>query len=196
MANYKKIGISDLDKLYKGSYSTILGAGGPIEEWIDGISDWMKENDLGEMSDIYVFKGSDVNKKYGLSGKNQFKNDLVILAWSNNKINMSKYAVKRLSMGIRWFDDIIDNSKPDMDESCSKLEEAIAKYKKLSESSSDKEKNFTFMMDTIKMFARSQGFYGRLLDALENADKDELEDLKNTLPTFKDKLDVVEYFES
>ena len=59
----------------------------------------------------------------------------------------------------------------------------------------DKEKNFKFFMDTIKGLARAQGFYGRILQLVNEMDAGEIERLKNTLPQFKDSLDVVFYFE-
>jgi len=100
-----------LKEIYMKSQSTIVGAGGPIQEWIDGISEWMKENDFGEMSGIVVFKGKDVNRIWNLEGNNRFQDDVTFLSWSNDKIkNMNRYCIERFKMGIRWFDDIIDNS--------------------------------------------------------------------------------------
>ena len=102
---------ADLDELYQKSQSTIIGAGGDLKEWIDGISDWMKENDLGEMKGITTYKGADVNAAYGLKGNNRFPDDVTFLSWTNDGIkNIGKYAVQRFGLGIRWFDDIIDNS--------------------------------------------------------------------------------------
>lgn len=59
----------------------------------------------------------------------------------------------------------------------------------------DKEKNFEFFIDTIKTLARSQGFYGRILNCLQGMESDEIERLKADLPQFKDTLDVIFYFE-
>ena len=51
------------------------------------------------------------------------------------------------------------------------------------------------ILDTIKMLANSQGFYGRLYEQIVTAEnKDEiLEDLENK--KFKDALDLVFFFE-
>ena len=100
----------EIKEVYNNSYSTILGAGGDLQEWVDGISKWMKENDFGEMSNIVTFKGKDVNDIYGFEGDNRFQDDLIILAWANNKIKLNRYCIPRLQMGIRWFNDIIDNT--------------------------------------------------------------------------------------
>lgn len=59
----------------------------------------------------------------------------------------------------------------------------------------DKEKNFDFFVNTIKLLALSQGFYGRILERLSELENEELESLKADLPQFKDALDVVFYFE-
>lgn len=59
----------------------------------------------------------------------------------------------------------------------------------------DKEKNFKLFMDTINALARAQGFYSRILWRVKEMDAGEIERLKNTLPQFKDSLDVVFYFE-
>lgn len=59
----------------------------------------------------------------------------------------------------------------------------------------DKEKNFKFFVNTIKALALSQGFYGRILQRVNEMDAGEIERLKNTLPQFNDSLDVVFYFE-
>ena len=51
------------------------------------------------------------------------------------------------------------------------------------------------ILDTIKMLAQGQGFYGRLYEQIMTADnKDEiLEELENK--NFKDALDLVFFFE-
>lgn len=42
----------------------------------------------------------------------------------------------------------------------------------------DKEKNFEFFVNTIKTLARSQGFYGRILNCLAEMESEQLERLK------------------
>ena len=59
----------------------------------------------------------------------------------------------------------------------------------------DKEKNFKLFMDTIRALSQAQGFYGRIFRLVNEMDAGEIERLKNTLPQFKDSLDVVFYFE-
>ena len=59
----------------------------------------------------------------------------------------------------------------------------------------DKEKNFEFFVNTIKTLARSQEFYCRILNSLQEMESEQLERLKADLPQFKDALDVVFYLE-
>lgn len=104
----------DLENIYNKSMATIAGAGGNILEWISGLNEWMKQNNFGEIKKLYVFKGKDVNEHFNLEGDNQFQNDLTFISWEHdgaNEDNFGKYCIERFKMGIRWFDDIIDNSK-------------------------------------------------------------------------------------
>lgn len=119
MKNYNLIEFTkynELDKLFDTSAATILGAGGPIEDWIIGIQEWIKENQYGEAKTFYLYSGKLVNIKYGLTGDNAFKDDLTILSYELDNVNQDKYGkycIDRLQKGIRWFDDIINNSVKD-----------------------------------------------------------------------------------
>jgi hypothetical protein len=60
----------------------------------------------------------------------------------------------------------------------------------------NKQANFDFMLKTVRMFAQSQGFYGRVLRDLKALSDSEMNDFINKLPDFKnDPLKVVYYFE-
>lgn len=52
------------------------------------------------------------------------------------------------------------------------------------------------IMDTIKTLARSQGFYGRLYNSIENSDNKDaaLAYLENQ--NFRDSFDLIMFFES
>ena len=58
-----------------------------------------------------------------------------------------------------------------------------------------KEQNYEFFYNTIKSISYSQGSYGRLLRAINNLDEDEIQDLINQLPEFKDTVDVILFIE-
>lgn len=53
------------------------------------------------------------------------------------------------------------------------------------------------IIDTIQMLARSQGLYGRLLNAIDRLDKEDREKLKAEweAQNFKDPVDFVLYIE-
>lgn len=52
--------------------------------------------------------------------------------------------------------------------------------------------------NTIETLAKSQGFYGRVLNAIDEAEPERQEEIWNTLEAqnFTDSVDLVMYFES
>ena len=56
-------------------------------------------------------------------------------------------------------------------------------------------KNFKLFKDTIETLSQSQGYYGRLKNALEELSESELENLSKSLPKFNDTIDVIMYIE-
>ena len=105
----------DINKIYNESMSTIIGAGGNILTWVSDLNDWLNYFNLGRINRVYVFKGKDVNSIYNLEGDDRFSDGLTFIAWPNDGItDMEKYVIERLNMQIRWFDDIIDNAKPEL----------------------------------------------------------------------------------
>ena len=55
--------------------------------------------------------------------------------------------------------------------------------------------NFKLFKDTIETLSLSQGYYGRLKNALKELSENELENLSKSLPKFNDILDVIMYIE-
>lgn len=53
------------------------------------------------------------------------------------------------------------------------------------------------IIDTIKMLAKSQGFYGKLLNSIMSLDTEDFEKVKTELENqnFKDSIDMIMYFE-
>ena len=99
----------NLDEVRKGSYYTIVGAGGEPQEWIDGYSKMLQDAEIGIPSKWVVFKGREVNRHFGITA-DPFPNDLTFLAFSLDGLNVAKLAMFKLQQGDRWFDDIIDNT--------------------------------------------------------------------------------------
>lgn len=98
-----------LEEAYKGSYYTIIGAGGDINEWKNGYSDMLKQQDIGNISNWIEFTGKDMNEEFMLEGYNKYPDNLHFLAFSLVGLNITKLALFKLQMGDRWFDDIVDN---------------------------------------------------------------------------------------
>ena len=58
--------------------------------------------------------------------------------------------------------------------------------------------NYKMLMSTVNTLKYSQGFYSRLardIEGLEGQDKQDFIDYINSLPTFKDSVDVVLFLE-
>ena len=58
-----------------------------------------------------------------------------------------------------------------------------------------KEQNYEFFYNTIKDLSYSQGYYGRLLRAINNLDEWNKQDLIDQLPNFKEPVDVILFIE-
>lgn len=97
-------------KMYDGSYYTIIGCGGDPSEWKQGYQDMLNKSDIGTIKEWYEFTGDDMNKEYNLTGTNAYKDDLHFLAFPIDNLNVNKLAIFKLHMNDRWFDDIVDNN--------------------------------------------------------------------------------------
>ena len=98
---------SQLDNLYNNSAFTIEGL---AEESIGDMIDWLAVNTTFTTNEpkVYIIKGSVMNDAYGLYGNNAYDDDLTIVSVID--IDLVKVALKRFSVGGRWFDDIVDNN--------------------------------------------------------------------------------------
>ena len=101
----------NLDKAYKGSYYTISGTGGNLQEWITGYEKELAAAGIGKPSEWLLTSGADVNN---FAGKKGFINDpfhpqVGILMFPLDGLNIGKLALFRLQWNDRWFDDIINN---------------------------------------------------------------------------------------
>ena len=104
--------VSDLlDKAYNGSYYTIIGAGGDLQEWKDGYQELLNKEGIGTIKEWITFTGSDMNTKYNLTGDNAYPNDLTFLAFPLDGLEIGKLAIFKIRMQDRWFDDIVDNNR-------------------------------------------------------------------------------------
>lgn len=101
----------DFTKAYRGSYYTITGAGGELQEWVDGYNNMLAEQGIGTPVDWFTCTGKDMNEEYELTGSNRYKDDLHFLLFPLDGLNVGKLAMFKLAMRDRWFDDIVDNNE-------------------------------------------------------------------------------------
>lgn len=98
------------EEMYNGWYYTITGAGGSLEEWVQGYNEMLDEQGIGTPEYWVTFKGADMNQYYGLTGDNRYIDGLNFLAFPLNGLNTSRLAMFKLKMADRWFNDICDNN--------------------------------------------------------------------------------------
>ena len=96
-------------KAYEGSYYTIIGCGGDLEEWRKGYEKMLQDTGIGTPQEWFDFKGVEFNKEFNLTGDNRYPDDLVFLCFPLDGLNVGALAMFKLRMGDRWFDDIVDN---------------------------------------------------------------------------------------
>lgn len=99
-----------LRRAYDGSYYTITGAGGDLQEWKDGYAAMLKEREIGTITEWIDFTGRDMNEEFNLTDDNRYPNDIHFLAFPLDGLNVNKLAVFKIEMRDRWFDDIVDNN--------------------------------------------------------------------------------------
>ena len=102
--------MADFIKMYKGSYYTIEGAGGDLNEWKKGYQEMLTEHGIGTITEWVDFTGKEMNDTYSLTDKNRYPDNFTFLAFSLDGLNVSKLAMIKLRLGDRWFDDIVDNN--------------------------------------------------------------------------------------
>ena len=102
---------SALDDAYGGSWYTIEGAGGDLSEWENGYCDMLEKQGIGRPERFVKFTGKQVSDHFGFKGNNRYPDDLTILCFPLDNLDISKLAMFKLQMGDRWFDDIVDNSR-------------------------------------------------------------------------------------
>lgn len=57
---------------YDGSYYTILGCAGDLNEWTAGYQELLETRGIGTPKEFITFKGADMNEFYGLTGNNAY----------------------------------------------------------------------------------------------------------------------------
>lgn len=99
-----------LKAAYDGSYYTIVGAGGDINEWKTGYGQMLEEKGIGRITNWISFTGKEMNEEFDLTDDNRYPDDLHFLAFPLDGLNINKLAIFKIMMGDRWFDDIVSNN--------------------------------------------------------------------------------------
>ena len=99
-----------LRKAYEGSYYTITGAGGDLQDWKDCYAKMLKEQGIGTITEWVAFSGKDMNDEFNLTGRNRYQEDLHFLAFPLDGLDIFRLAMFKIRMSDRWFDDIVDNN--------------------------------------------------------------------------------------
>lgn len=98
-------------RMYMGSWYTITGCGGDLDEWKQGYQEMLDAEHIGVVMEWHDFTGLEMNNRYGLTGENRYPDDLHFLAFSLDGLDIGKLAIFKLTHRDRWFDDIVDNNQ-------------------------------------------------------------------------------------
>lgn len=101
---------ANLATAYNGSFYFIAGTGGSLEEWKDGYEGFMRRELIGKPVAWYKTTGKAINEFAG-ENNNPFPDDLTCLLFPLDGLSVGRLAMFKLSMGDRWFDDVIDNMR-------------------------------------------------------------------------------------
>jgi hypothetical protein len=102
----------DLDDAYENSYYTILGAGGDLDEWINGYNALLQESGIGTPEEWFTTTGKEINEYAAIkvgAVTNPFADNLTVLMFRLDGLNASRLAIFKLRNQDRWFEDIVDN---------------------------------------------------------------------------------------
>lgn len=111
-----EIPTADLKAAYDGSWYTIAGCGGDLQDWVTGVNGLLAENEIGQPTGWFQTTGGQVNefadrKNGGLHYKDAFAEDLTILMFPLDGLDVGRLAIFKIRMQDRWFDDVIDNMR-------------------------------------------------------------------------------------
>lgn len=102
--------MTNFEEMYNGSWYTIVGAGGDLDDWKEGYQKMLRESGIGEVARWESFTGEEMNNYYGLKGTVAYPSDLAFLAFPLDGLSLYGLSIFKLAMQDRWFDDIVDNN--------------------------------------------------------------------------------------
>lgn len=108
---------SQLLQAYEGSYYTIAGTGGDLNEWVEGYHQLLEESGIRRPKAWFQTNGLAVNtfamrESHFIRPDDLFRSDLTFLMFSLDEISAGgKLALFKLRMSDQWFDDMINNMR-------------------------------------------------------------------------------------
>jgi len=110
--------LDNLQAAFDGSFYTICGADNPIE-WVDGYEGLLAEREIGKPIRWYQTTGAAVNAYAAtvapVKAEDAFPADLTVLLFPLTGLE-SNVALFKVQMQDRWFDDIVQNMRVDMED--------------------------------------------------------------------------------
>lgn len=106
----------DLKQAMDGSWYFIAGAGEPLEEWVTGYEEWLKDNGCGKPMKWFRTNGAAVNtfadsRAHYIRPQDRFKSDMTCLLFPLDGLDIGRLAIFKIGMQDRWFDDVIQNMR-------------------------------------------------------------------------------------
>lgn len=107
---------ADLRAAYDGSYYFIAGAGGDLQEWVDGYEKMLAEEGIGKPTGWFTTTGAAVNDYAFTSGWRSdwdqcFDVTLTCLLFPLDGLDITRLPIFKIKMADRWFDDVIANMR-------------------------------------------------------------------------------------
>ena len=96
---------------FEGSWYTIAGAGGDLQEWVDGYEKLLQASGIEKPVEWYTCKGRDLNKAFRLKGRQCFSETLSFLFFSLDGMSVSRLAPFKIRHGDFWLSDLIQNAR-------------------------------------------------------------------------------------
>jgi len=102
--------VKELKPAYAGSYYTISGVGGDIDEWVEGYEKYLADEGIGKPTAWLYTTGAAVNLFAGET-HDPYPLDVGVLLFPLDGLDMSKLPLFKIRMQDRWFDDVISNMR-------------------------------------------------------------------------------------
>lgn len=110
--------LENLEVARENSYYTIVVGPEDLEVWINGYEEQLAAAGIGVPKEWFRTTGATVNafaekvKGRTIRNRDKFPEDVEILLFPLNDLNIGKLAIFKIQWQDRWFDDVIANMHP------------------------------------------------------------------------------------